>query len=321
MGILPAQWGLYRGQEAIRAAAESAGIEVLFFHGRGGTVSRGGGPTHDAILALPPRSTDAGLKWTEQGEMIQFTYGLPAIARWNLEQSVAATLAHRFRDWRETVSAPAQRRYRETMDELAASAEAIYRREIGGSAELFEYFQRVTPIQELAELPIGSRPAFRPDNRGSLASLRAIPWVFGWMQSRHVLTGWMGVGTALREHRERHGEQGVRCSARCTSAGRSSKRCSQTSRWCVQKADLEIAEHYVQTLGAGAQDAAIFKTLREEFERTEDGLRLVNGTTRLLGRNPVLRRSIRRSQSVRGCSFLLASRVAPAAALGSGTLQ
>ena len=305
VGILPAQWGLYRAQEAIRAEAESAGIEVLFFHGRGGTVSRGGGPSHDAILALPPRSTDVGLKWTEQGEMIQFTYGLPAIASWNLEQSVAAALAHRFRDWRETVSAPAQRRYRETMDELAAAAEAIYRREIAESAALFEYFQRVTPIQELAELPIGSRPAFRPDSHSSLASLRAIPWVFGWMQSRHVLTGWMGVGTALREHRRRHGDQGLRLLREMYERWPFFAALLSNVEMVCAKADLEIAEHYVQTLGAGAQDAAIFKTLREEFQRTEDGLRLITGATRLLGRNPVLRRSIDvRNPYVDALSFL-----------------
>ena len=304
-GILSAQWALYRAQEALLRVAEAAKVRLLFFHGRGGTVSRGGGPSHDAILAQPPGCVRGQLKFTEQGEMIQFTYGLLDIARWSLEQALAATLDHDFRDWRAGVSETDRDRFYAAMDELAATAQSAYRSAIHDNPDLFPYLSRVTPLDELSVLPIGSRPAYRPDGDASVGSLRAIPWVFSWMQSRHVLTGWMGVGTALRSYIDQHGPTGLallrdmRDRWPCFAA-----LLSNVEMVCA-KADMDIAEHYVRTLGNGEGDTRLFAALRLEYERTVGAIREVNGVSRLLENNPVLRRSIDlRNPYVDALSFL-----------------
>ena len=308
VGILPAAWGLYRAQEELLEVAAAANVRLVLFHGRGGTVSRGGGPSHDAILAQPPGAVAGGIKYTEQGEMIQFTYGLPAIASWNLEQATAAVLAHRFQDWRNSVSEADQGRFGEAMDELAESAQEVYRIQIHESPALFEYFHRVTPLAELGMMPIGSRPAFRPQASGgarSIDSLRAIPWVFGWMQSRHVLTGWMGVGTALESYIDAHGEEGLALLRDMRERWPFFASFISNVEMVCAKADLDIAEHYVRTLGESETAPAIFASLRAEFERTVAGIGRVAGIERLLEGNPVLRRSVDlRNPYVDALSFL-----------------
>ncbi|MCZ6544567.1 MAG: phosphoenolpyruvate carboxylase [Chloroflexi bacterium] len=294
VGILPAAWGLYRAQEELLKVAEEASVELVLFHGRGGTVSRGGGPSHDAILAQPPGAVRGGIKYTEQGEMIQFTYGLPAIAHWNLEQSTAAALAHQFTDWREAVEPDDQRRFREAMDELAETAEDTYRKAIHEDPRLYHYFQQVTPLAELGLLPIGSRPAYRPSADGgrqqSIDGLRAIPWVFGWMQSRHVLTGWMGVGSALHDFIAQH-EDGLALLREMRARWPFFASFLSNVEMVCAKADLDIAQHYVNSLGDD-EAPAVFGALRAEYDRTVQALRDVSEVDRLLERNPVLRRSI-----------------------------
>jgi len=307
VGILPAAWGLYRAQEELLEVAAAADVRLVLFHGRGGTVSRGGGPSHDAILAQPPGAVAGGIKYTEQGEMIQFTYGLPAIAAWNLEQATAAVLAHCFQDWRDDVSEADQGRFRAAMDELAESAQEAYRVQIHESPALFEYFHRVTPLAELGMMPIGSRPAYRPQVGGaqSIDSLRAIPWVFGWMQSRHVLTGWMGVGTALESYIEAHGEEGLALLRDMRTRWPFFASFISNVEMVCAKADLDVAEHYVRILGDSETAPAIFASLRTEFERTVAGIGRVAGIERLLEGNPVLRRSVDlRNPYVDALSFL-----------------
>ncbi len=304
-GVLPSLWGLYRAQEAMHAVAREAGIGLMFFHGRGGTVSRGGGPSHDAILALPPHTTKAGIKFTEQGEMIQFTYGMPGLAKWNLEQALAASLVKRFdRDHDDTPDAERER-YHVAMEELSETAECAYRAEVVENLDLHAYFQRVTPIGMLGNLAIGSRPTFRPGSDASLTSLRAIPWVFAWMQTRHVITGWMGVGTAIAQFIERHG-----------SAGEALLR-DMRLRWpffatllsnvemVLAKADFDVAEHYARTLGNGNQDLHTFSRLRDEYIRTVAMVNRLSGQDHLLDDSPVLQRSIAlRNPYVDALSFL-----------------
>ena len=215
--------------------------------------------------------------------MIQFTYGLPAIASWNLEQATAAVLAHRFKDWRDDVSKADQGRFRAAMDELAESAQEAYRVQIHESPALFEYFHRVTPLAELGMMPIGSRPAYRPQASGgsqSIDSLRAIPWVFGWMQSRHVLTGWMGVGTALESYVDAHGEEGLALLRDMRARWPFFASFISNVEMVCAKADLDVAEHYVRTLGESETAPAIFASLRAEFERTVAGIGRVAGIER-----------------------------------------
>ena len=308
VGILPAAWGLYRAQEDLLVVAAAAGVRLVLFHGRGGTVSRGGGPSHDAILAQPPGAVAGGIKYTEQGEMIQFTYGLPAIALWNLEQATAAVLAHGFRDWRQNVSSADQARFRAAMDELAATAQEAYRDRIHDSSALYTYFGQVTPLAELGMMPIGSRPAYRPRAGGgetTIDSLRAIPWVFGWMQSRHVLTGWMGVGTALESFVDAHGPEGLALLRDMRERWPFFASFISNVEMVCAKADLDIAEHYARTLGDPDTAPSIFAQLREEFDRTVSGLAQVADFERLLEGNPVLRRSIDlRNPYVDALSFL-----------------
>ena len=304
-GILSASWALYRAQSALAEVAAEHGVGLLLFHGRGGTVSRGGGPAHRAILAQPPGSVGGRIKITEQGEVIQFKYGLPEIARRTLELTCSAVLRHGFVDWRDGVDADDQARFFGALDELSDLALARFRATVHEDPDLFDYFAAVTPLEELAVLPIGSRPAYRAGSARDIGSLRAIPWVFGWMQSRHVLTGWLGVGTALGTYLDRYGDEGL---ARLQD---------MRERWpffatllanvemVCAKGDLQIAEHYVRTLHPGAAGEALFGRLRAEYERTEAALLRLAGQDHLLAHNPVLRRSIDlRNPYVDALSFL-----------------
>ncbi|MYB21981.1 MAG: phosphoenolpyruvate carboxylase [Chloroflexi bacterium] len=304
-GVLPSLWGLYRAQDLMHEVAREAGIKLMFFHGRGGTVSRGGGPSHDAILALPPHTTEGGIKFTEQGEMIQFTYGMPGLAKWNLEQSLAASLVKRFdRDHDDTPDAERER-YHAAMDELSEIAEHAYRSNVVDNPELHAYFQRVTPIGMLGNLAIGSRPTFRPGSDASLTSLRAIPWVFAWMQTRHVITGWMGVGTALDEFITRHGSPGESLLKDMRDRWPFFATLLSNVEMVLAKADFGVAEHYARTLGDGDQDLRTFGRLRDEYVRTVDMVNRLSAQDRLLDESPVLQRSIAlRNPYVDALSFL-----------------
>jgi phosphoenolpyruvate carboxylase len=304
-GILSASWALYQAQSALADVAKEHGVELLLFHGRGGTVSRGGGPAHQAILAQPPGSVGGRIKITEQGEVIDLKYGLPDIARRTLELTCSAVLRHGFVDWRDGVSADEQAAWFAAMDELSGLALRRFRATVYEDPDLFDYFTAVTPLDELAVLPIGSRPAYRAGSARDIGSLRAIPWVFGWMQSRHVLTGWLGVGTALSTYLDRHGEEGLlRLRAMRDRWPWFGTLLDNVEMVCA-KGDLKIAAHYVATLHPGAAGAALFARLKAEYDATEASLLRIQGQDHLLARNPVLRRSIDlRNPYVDALSFL-----------------
>ncbi len=304
-GVLPSLWGLYRAQHLMHEVAREAGIELMFFHGRGGTVSRGGGPSHDAILALPPHTTEGGIKFTEQGEMIQFTYGMPGLAKWNLEQSLAAAVVKRFDHDHDDAPDSERERYHAVMDELADTAERAYREQVVNDPDLHAYFQRVTPIGMLGNLAIGSRPTFRPGSDASLTSLRAIPWVFAWMQTRHVITGWMGVGTALEQFVQKHGDAGETLLRDMRAQWPFFTTLLSNVEMVLAKADFGVAEHYARTLGDGDRDLRTFDRLSREYERTATMINRLADQDRLLDQTPVLQRSIAlRNPYVDALSFL-----------------
>lgn len=189
-GTLAAAWAQYRAQEALVDICRAHGVELLLFHGRGGTVGRGGGPAHAAILSQPPGSVAGRFRTTEQGEMIRFKFGLPGIARQNLDLYLAAVLEATL------LPPPApEPAWREEMQRLAADSLAAYRQVVRETSQFVDYFREATPEQELGRLPLGSRPAKR--RQGGIESLRAIPWIFAWTQTRLMLPAWLGWETAL----------------------------------------------------------------------------------------------------------------------------
>ena len=193
-GYLAAQWEIRSALVALAGVARRRGAELTVFHGRGGSAGRGGGPTYAAILAQPQGEPPGRLKVTEQGETIAFKYGLPGLAQHNLESALAATLLAAFPGPEEGETA--------LVAELATRSQAVYRALVD-DPRFVRFFRAFTPVDELALLNIGSRPARRPEGEDYLASLRAIPWVFAWTQNRSLLPSWYGCGTAFASRRRR----------------------------------------------------------------------------------------------------------------------
>ena len=192
-GMMAASWAQYRAQEALVNLTEELGIELTLFHGRGGTIGRGGAPAHAALLSQPPRSLKNGLRVTEQGEMIRFKLGLPEVAVETFDLYASAILEANLLPPPEPKA-----EWRTVMDELSATSCDIYRSVVRGDKDFVPYFRSATPEQELSKLPLGSRPAKRNPN-GGVESLRAIPWIFAWMQNRLMLPAWLGAGAAIQK--------------------------------------------------------------------------------------------------------------------------
>jgi phosphoenolpyruvate carboxylase len=282
VGRLTAGWDLYRAQEAIVATCRAHGVAVTLFHGRGGSVGRGGGPTHMAIQAQPPGSIDGTLRVTEQGEMLQALFGLPEIALRTLEIYTTGTLEA----WLVPGPAPASE-WRACMDRLAADAKRAYRRVVYETPPFLDYFHTSTPEPELAELNIGSRPARRKRD-GGIANLRAIPWQFAWTQTRLLLGAWLGVEEALERAIARGETDDLRRMYRDWPHFHSS---IGLIEMVLAKADARIAAVYDHQL-VPPPFRPIGTDLRERLRRAIDGVLHITGESELLASNPVLRRSI-----------------------------
>jgi phosphoenolpyruvate carboxylase len=318
-GILASSWGLYQGQEAITAVAEAAGVELLLFHGRGGSVGRGGGsPVQRALAALPPGTVRGRVKITEQGEIISQQFGLLPVAERTLEVTLAGVLLQAFSDWREGVASDEVERFRAAMDALSARALVVYRGLVHEDAAVFALFERVTPIAELADARFGSRPAYRPGAAHGINGIRAIPWQFGWTQIRLMLPGWLGVGTALAELLAT--PEGAALLRRMARTWPFFDDLLAKIEMVCAKTDLAIARAYVTRLGG---DVALFDRLRAEFDRTVASVLAIREATRLLEDTPVLQAAIAlRNPYVDSLSLLqvalLARKRAAAAAAGEG---
>ncbi len=287
-GMLTSTWELYKAHRELHRAANEFKVKLRLFHGRGGTVGRGGGPTHSAILAQPPGCFSGQLRVTEQGEVLNWKYSDPVLAEWNLELMIAAGL-EAFTLSGQAQSYPAA--WEAAIEEMSETAYLVYRREIADNPDVLEYFEQATPVNELDSARIGSRPARRTKGR-RLEDLRAIPWVFGWMQSRHAVPAWFGVGHALEQFSKKSSgnEQLLRQIARGFPLFSDLLRNVELG---MAKADLGIAREYSALVKNAALRKRVFSMLEAEFLRSRQMILRVTGQRELLARNRVLARSIR----------------------------
>src|SRR5712692_789769 len=288
-GMLTSIWELYKAHRDLQRAARVCKVKLRLFHGRGGTVGRGGGPTHTAILAQPVGDFSGEIRITEQGEVLNWKYADPVLAEWNLEIMIASCMEA---ITRTRGPAPgADQRWAPAMEQMSAEAFTFYRHHIAEKADVIEYFEQATPVNELEHARIGSRPPRRQQGR-RLEDLRAIPWVFGWMQSRHAVPAWFGVGHALEQfvaqdstHQSLLGEM-MRSFPLFSDLIRNVE-------LAMSKADLTIARLYAELVTDVDLRERVWRMLVEEFERTRRMILSITAQRGLLEGNPVLTRSIR----------------------------
>jgi phosphoenolpyruvate carboxylase len=287
-GYLAANWALYRAELDLVEAARTTGIRLRLFHGRGGTVGRGGGPSYDAILAQPPGAVKGSLRITEQGEVIAAKYAEPRIAHRNLETLVAATLESTLLDV-EGLGDEAEPAY-QVLDELAALAQRSYAELVHETPGFVEYFKASTPVSEIGALNIGSRPSSRKPTT-SIADLRAIPWVLAWSQSRVMLPGWYGTGTAFERW---IGEDEARVAVLQDLYERWPffRTVLSNMAQVLAKSDMGLAARYSELVDDTELRARVFDKIVAEHDRTIAMYKLITGQDDLLADNPALARSV-----------------------------
>jgi phosphoenolpyruvate carboxylase len=288
-GMLTSIWELYKAHRGLHHSARKHGVKLRLFHGRGGTVGRGGGPTHAAILSQPEGDFSGEIRITEQGEVLNWKYSDPILAEWNLEIVIAASLEALTRP--ERTSAGADGQWESAMEQMSADAFQFYRQNIADNPDILPYFEQATPVNELDNARLGSRPARRSASR-NLDELRAIPWVFGWMQSRHAVPAWFGVGYAL-ERFAAQGSEHEQLLQEMFSRFALFNDLIRNVELAMSKADLSIAKLYASLVRDEGLRERVWRIISEEFERTRRMLLVVKQQEKLLEKNPVLSRSIR----------------------------
>ena len=297
-GFLSSNWEIYRAQQALAALARSHDIRLRLFHGRGGSVGRGGGPAYQAILAQPGGTLEGRIKITEQGEVLASKYALPELALYNLETVTSAVIQNSLLGSR----LGEHREWSELMSRLARRSRSHYRALVHEDPNLVLFFQQVTPIEEISMLQISSRPARRRGGPKDLSGLRAIPWVFGWTQSRFLLPSWYGVGFALNQELQDNPEQ-LDVLRELYGRWPFLRTLISNVEMTLAKVDLQLAEHYMKSLSRETYRdafAAIFARIRQEYELTRSLVLKITGHGELLAEDPSLKLSV----ELRNCTIV-----------------
>ena len=305
-GFLSSNWEIYKAQRALQDVCQKYQVDLRMFHGRGGSVGRGGGPTYEAILAQPGRSIEGRIKITEQGEVLASKYSLPEIALYNLETITTAVVqAALLPSSTDTLDC-----WLDTMEEISVRSRQVYRQLIYEQPNLVEFFHQVTPIEEISQLQISSRPARRAGKR-DLASLRAIPWVFSWTQSRFLLPSWYGIGAALEEFLQQNPEGHLSLLQYFYSKWPFFKTAISRVEMTLAKTDLQIAHHYMRELTKEGYEEAfveVFSEIYEEYQRTRKVIQSITGQKQILDSDRDLQRSVQlRNGSIVPLGFIQAS--------------
>ncbi len=302
-GFLSSNWEIHQAQIALQQLATRHDVALRIFHGRGGSVGRGGGPAYQAILAQPSGTLSGRIKITEQGEVLASKYSLPELALYNLETVTTAVLQNSL----VTSHVDDTPSWNELMARLAARSRSHYRALVHENPDLVAFFQQVTPIEEISKLQISSRPARRKSGAKDLSSLRAIPWVFGWTQSRFLLPSWFGVGAALQEEVDADPGQ-LELFQRLYQRWPFFRMLISKVEMTLSKVDLDLAHHYVQSLGRAESREAfeqIFEVIAKEFVLTRDLVLAITGHQRLLDGDPALQLSVElRNRTIIPLGFL-----------------
>lgn len=306
-GFLSSNWEIHKAQKALQQIAEDFGVDLRIFHGRGGSVGRGGGPAYEAILAQPGHSINGRIKITEQGEVLASKYSLPELALYNVETITTAVIqASLLRTGFDKIEP-----WNEIMEELAVRSRQHYRALIYEQPDFIDFFHQVTPIEEISQLQISSRPARRSSGKKDLSGLRAIPWVFSWTQTRFLLPSWYGVGTALQQFLNEEPEENLKLLRYFYLKWPFFKMAISKVEMTLAKVDMQIAHHYVQELSKPEdleRFERVYEQIANEFHLTRELVLKITDHVHLLDGDRVLQKSVQlRNATIVPLGFLQVS--------------
>ncbi len=290
-GFVSSNWEIHKAQKNLAKIGTKYDLNIKIFHGRGGSVGRGGGPAYAAILAQPSSTINGRIKITEQGEVLASKYSLPELALYNLETITTATIQASLLGSGFDDIEP----WNQIMEEISAASRKTYRQLIYEQPDFLDFFMSVTPVEEISKLQISSRPARRSSGKKDISSLRAIPWVFSWTQSRFLLPAWYGVGTALQDFLDQEPEENLKLLRSFYIRWPFFKMVISKVEMTLSKVDLQMASHYIEELSDEKDKErfyALFEQIKKEYTLSRDVVLKINEQEKLLDNDPELQRSV-----------------------------